>query len=436
MASSEIREFARQVSTGVIRGRPLLAILVAAVLLRLVFSLGIMRGALHVLPELESTDGYNQIAEHLDQGLGYREFAEMPPTVTRPPGYPIFLLLLFKIFGVRYIWVQVVQAFLGALSCWLLYRMGRWILSERLGLAAAAIFAIYPNAVEYAARLYAENLYFPLFIGFAYILCRASMEGSIRRGLAAGALWGAGLLTRGTLMTLPLALPFGIALSPDHRRPAGRWLRWTLPAALAAVVIVAPWAARNAELTGRFVPVSAWGWAPFYHGIQCSKQMLHWGDLRVVDKQAEKHRHQVVVDRLYGGDRTKAFASSSEYVRHEDVARQMVLEEIRRDPLGFLARGLAGIAFSWFQTLGPKMRIVSLAVHLPLMVLFGFGVTRMRRQYPEAFARALPALGIIVFVNVFQAFVFPHVRYMSPAIAVSFVFGALPVVDLIDGKRA
>jgi 4-amino-4-deoxy-L-arabinose transferase-like glycosyltransferase len=420
----------------VILRRRLLAILIAAVLLRLIFSLGVTRGALHVLPEREITDGYNQIAENLDRGLGYRELAQLPPTVSRPPGYPIFLLGLFKLFGVRYLWVQVAQAMMGALGCWILFEMGRWVLSERLGLAAAALFAVYPNAVEYSARLYAENLYFPLFLGLAYLLCRASMEGSVRRGLAAGAIWGVGILTRGTLVALPLALPFGIALSPAHRRPRARWVRWTVPAAVAAVIVVAPWTIRNERLTGRFVPVSAWGWAPFYHGLQCSKQMLRWADLRSVDKEADQRRYQIVVERLYGGDRTKAFASSREYVRHEDVARDLVLEEIRRDPVGTFARGLAGIPFAWFLTLGPKMRVVSLIIHLPLMVLFGVGTVRMRRRHPEAFTRALPALGLIVFVNVFQAFLFPHVRYMSPAIALSFLFAALPLTNFIEGGRA
>jgi hypothetical protein len=53
----------------------------------------------------------------------------------------------------------------------------------------------------------------------------------------------------------------------------------------------------------------------------------------------------------------------------------------------------------------------------------------MRRAHPETFARLTPALGLILFVNVFQAVVFPHVRYMSPAIALSFVFAGLPLCE-------
>lgn len=415
--------------------RPLLAILILAVLLRLLFSFGFMRGIQHVRPEAEVTDGYHKIAENLNAGHGYRQLVEWPESVQRPPGYPIFLLAIFRTAGVDYAVVQAVHALLGALGCWLLFRLGAWVHSERAGLAAAILFAVYPNAIEYSSRLYAENLYFPLFIGLAYFLCRASMEGSAGRGAVAGALWGLGILTRGTLLALPAAIPLGIAISRAHRSPLTRVARWLLPAAAAGILVVAPWTVRNYRLTGEFVPVSAWGWAPFYHGLQCTKRMLHWDDLRRIDKEAELRRHEIVVERLYEGDRARVFESAREAIRQEEVARDLVLEEIRRDPLGTALRAVAGVPFAWFLTLGPKMRIVSLAIHLPLLILFVAGIRRMARARPDAFARALPALALILFVNAFQAFVFPHVRYMSPAIAVSFLFSGSFLVDRLVRRK-
>ncbi|MBD3163275.1 MAG: hypothetical protein GF346_12430 [Candidatus Eisenbacteria bacterium] len=450
--SKEVREFVSELSTqhpltagspqgstgrrGLPLSRPLLAILLVAVLLRLVFAFGLTRGIRGIAPEEEITDGYHLIAEHLHEGHGYRQFLSHPPTVQRPPGYPLFLAGLFRVAGIDYAAVQVVQALLGALGCWLLFLLGRWILDDRIGLVAAALYAVYPNSVQYASRLYAENLYYPLFFIFALLLCIASSSGWARAGLAAGIAWGMGILTRGTLLALPLALPLGIAVSPRHRAPARRWIRWVLPAAAGAILIVAPWTIRNARLTDSFVPVSAWGWAPFYHGIQCSKAMLHWGDLRRVDLEAFAERHRAVVERLYEGDDTRAYASAREFVRHEEVARSLVLEEIRGDPAGFVLRGLVGIPFAWFQTLGPRMRILSLAIHLPLMILFVWGVIRLSRRDREAFLRAWPALALILFVNLFQAFVFPHVRYMSPAVALSFVFSGVAIAGWLPGRTA
>lgn len=405
--------------------RPVYWILVAAVALRLLYAFGWVRGLQGIRPTDEITDGYEQIAENLRAGLGYRQFAAHPPTLQRPPGYPAFLYAALALGDRDYVLVQVFQALLGGLSVWLLYLLGRWVLCERLGLWAALLGAVHPSAVQYSAQLYAENLYIPLFLAFAWFLCRAVARASPRDGLLAGAFYAAGLLTRGTLLVFPLALLAGLPLLPRLRSGARRWWRWIAPAVCGAGLVLAPWVVRNHRLTGAVVPSSAWGWAPFYHGIQCSRQMLAWGDLAAVDRAADRERQRRVVDSLYGGDPAKAYASPREYLRHEAVARDLVLGEIRRDPLGFAWRGAAGIPFAWFQTLSPRKRIVSLLLHLPLMVLFAVGTARLLRTQPAAAARAWPALCLIAFVNVFQAWVFPLARYMAPAVALSFVVSAL-----------
>lgn len=404
--------------------RPILWILIAAVALRLLYTFGWVRGLQGISPQDEITDGYEQIAENLFQGLGYRQFASHPPTLQRPPGYPLFLLAVRSIGDSDFVAVQVAQALLGGLSAGLLYLLGRWLLGERVGLWAAFLGAIHPASVQYSAQLYAENLYIPLFLAFAWLLCRAVSRASRRDGLFSGLFFAAGLLTRGTLLLFPIALFAGLPLHPRLRSGARRWWRWAVPAACSACLLVSPWVARNYRLTGAFVPSSAWGWAPFYHGIRCSQSMLSWGDLAQADRLAESDRQRRVVETLYGNDPSRAYDSPRDFLRHEAVARELVHEEIRRDPLGFALRGVAGIPFAWFQTLSPRKRILSLALHLPLMILFIVGTIRMLRFSPAAAARAWPALCLIAFVNGFSAWVFPLARYMAPAVALSFVFSA------------
>lgn len=410
-------------------------IVAVAVVVRLVFAFGVARGLQQIRPELEVTDGYERIAEHLHDGLGYRLVPDHPPTLQRPPGYPFFLAAIFAVADVNYAAVQIVQALLGGLCCWLLFLLGRWVLGPSLGLAAAFLGAVHLAAIEYSARLYSENLYFPLFLAFALFLVRAASRASARDGFWAGLFFGLGLLTRGTLLAFPPFLAL-LLFVPRRARIGARHLwRWAIPAALAALLVISPWAARNYRLAGVPVPVSAWGWAPFYHGIQCSKGMLHWADLRAIDQAADRARHQIVVDRLYGGDRAAAYATAAEAVRHEAVARDLVLEEIRRDPPGFVARGLVGIPFSWFQTLGRGKRLLSLVIHLPLFALFLLGTAWMSRREPAAFARAWPAWLLVAFVTLFQAFVFPFARYLAPAVALSFLFSGYALLRLARRDR-
>ncbi len=131
-------------------------------------------------------------------------------------------------FGVDYIAVQVAQALLGALCCWLLFLLGRWVAGIEVGLMAALILALYPNAVTYSANLYSENLFFPLFLALAWFLCRCRLltaPSPSDSAPASSGVWS--LLTRGTLLPLLVVVPIGIALSRAHRSPARKWLRWS-----------------------------------------------------------------------------------------------------------------------------------------------------------------------------------------------------------------
>lgn len=416
-----------------IKRNPLVAILVLAFLLRILYTFGYARGIMGIAPEKEETDGYHLIAENLYHGHGYKLVLERPPTLERPPGYPVFLYFLFELFGIRYDIVQISHALLGALSCWILFHLGKWIHSQALGLICAFLLAIYPPSIEYSARLYSENFYFPVFLAFAFFFCRSSWFGSVGNGFLTGLIWGGSILTRGTLLLLTLVLPFGIALS-KHHRVFVRWRKWSVPAILGAVLIVFPWTYRNYLLTESFVPVSSWGWAPFYHGIQVSKKMLEWGDLYRVDKDAAKKRYEIVLKRLYNGDEAKAYTSSKDYLKHERVAQELVIEELKADPLGAVGRGFLGIFFTWFQTLGAKLRILSLIIHFPLMVLFIWGAFLLAKKCHDAFVRAYPVLGLILYVNLFQAFVYPHVRYMAPAISLSFIFSGFVLYEIFQKK--
>lgn len=396
-------------------------ILLLAVAFRLLFTFGYVRGVLGDLPGDQTNDGYDALAEHLYQGEGYRIHLSHPPTLERPPAYPLLIYLVFQVAGPEYAVVQVVHALLGALCAYLLYRLGHWALGGRAGLVAALLFAGYPSAVQYSANICSENLFFPLVAALAYFLCRAVGDRSAGYAIAAGLAWGLANLTRGTLLPFPLLLAPGLLVLKEIRVTWRRWIPRLVVMLAAAACVMAPWIIRNYRLTETFVPVSTWSWAPFYHGQQCAKRMLTEEDLVRVDKEASRRRHEIVVERLYGGDRSRAYESPRDFVRHEQVARDLVLSGIREDPWGTLGRTMVGVPLSWFQTLREGKRIYSAILHLPVLLLTLLGTMRLWRRKRERFARIYPAILIILFFNALTAFVFPYVRYMAPAIAVAFV---------------
>jgi hypothetical protein len=133
-----------------------------------------------------------------------------------PPLYPVFLSL-FALFPGYPVNAIVGQAFLATLVVVLLFLLGREIHSERAGLVAAAIWALWlPNVIAVWSTMQ-EALYVPLVLVAFVLLLRARGL----RGLAlAGLLFGLAALTRSMpLYYLPVAM---LLVFWERRRHHGR----------------------------------------------------------------------------------------------------------------------------------------------------------------------------------------------------------------------
>ena len=100
--------------------------------------------------------------------------------------------------------------------------------------------------------------------------------------LMAGCAWGLATLVRPVTLLLPpfLLLAF-LALARGRARAA---LRATLLTTAGMALVIAPWAARNAALSGRLVPVSAQFWANVWAGtlqvVKAQPDHYRWKELR------------------------------------------------------------------------------------------------------------------------------------------------------------
>jgi hypothetical protein len=181
------------------------------------------------------------------------------PILFYPPGYPYFVGAFYALGGLVAVkWAQVV---VGALLVPAVGRVGRTVFSPRVGLAAAALAAVYPELVWFCAHFWSETLFVTLlWWGFERALA-ADASGRWPHAVAAGVLWGAASLTRET----PLAfVPFVAVWMLSSRAPGGR----TRAAAFvtAATLTVAPWTWRNWVAFDAFVPVSTFGAHALWQG--------------------------------------------------------------------------------------------------------------------------------------------------------------------------
>lgn len=160
----------------------LAVILLLALGLRLHYAL-----ACTAVPTESDMEYYNVVAE----GSG------VPTEV--PPGYPLFLRLIYAIWGLRnYTAVYVVQAILSAATVFLLFLATRAVANERAALFAAGIAAVYPSFIAYALTTMAETI--SLLVVLLLFAALTLPRNELKRSILAAAAIAAGFLFKPALL--------------------------------------------------------------------------------------------------------------------------------------------------------------------------------------------------------------------------------------------
>jgi 4-amino-4-deoxy-L-arabinose transferase-like glycosyltransferase len=213
--------------------------------------------------------GYESIAQSLLTGRGFLSSSQ--DYAHRPPVYPLFLTLIYGTFGLRnYLALKLAESVIGALTCLVIYLIGKQVWGWPVGLAGAVIAALYPCFLYYTGAVLTENLFTFLLTAATYFLLRAEQylltapwRGKSVYYLMGGFLLGLGILTRSYIVLLvPLLFLWAILVYP------------TLRSALIAVGLVVgvtvltilPWTVRNFLVLQEFVPLSTVGGITFWGG--------------------------------------------------------------------------------------------------------------------------------------------------------------------------
>jgi 4-amino-4-deoxy-L-arabinose transferase-like glycosyltransferase len=202
--------------------------------------------------ETQWTDqgGYHQLASSLAfHGVFTRFPGTDPfvPEVIRTPGYPLFVALLYRVFGPSHWVVATAQAMLFSIICLFVYRLAQEVTTPRVALAAAATTAIFPPIPYYGALILTEIWTTLLVTAGLVLLVGALGNRSTGRFAAAGVVLGYAGLTRPIFYLLPAFLVTVAAVALTIKPKLRDIIR---PAALgvflsAYLLTMAPWFAYN-----------------------------------------------------------------------------------------------------------------------------------------------------------------------------------------------
>ncbi len=221
-------------------------------------------GAVRAAPPAKDAAEYHRLAGHMVAGRGFSADGESP-TAYRPPGYPAFLAAI-QAGGGGPLAVGVVESLLGALTCVLLYRLGCRLDRPATGVGAAALWAVNPLAFDsyYAAgSLNSETLASFLLLVVLHCLWVAFETPAVWRSWLAGVALGGAILTKSSLLPLPLFL-MPMWLVQAWRQRSLTPIAMGVATAVGCAAVVLPWTVRNLQILGAPVVVSTNGGITFY----------------------------------------------------------------------------------------------------------------------------------------------------------------------------
>jgi 4-amino-4-deoxy-L-arabinose transferase-like glycosyltransferase len=334
------------------------------------------------------------------------------PTAEHPPLFPLLLAGLVKLGADGITTQKLLLCFVGAGTVGLVGLAGREALSERTGLIACAIAAVYPFLWVIDGSLMSETVYAFLIAAALWLGLRFTRTPSLGLAAALGAVAGLAALTRGeALMLAPLLLlPLALRAPRDWDRRTG-----LAAAALATfAVVLAPWTIRNMTTFDEPVLISTNSSSVFagancdrvYHGRFTGLWALSCFGGPVSGDESEGAAEY----------RSRGF----DYAR-DHIGRVPVVMAVRFLRVWDLYRPLQQAKYEFFEGRSRWASRAGLVFLYPLLVLAVVGAVVLRRR-----GRPLwPLLAFVVMVSLTAVLIYGVTRFRVAAEPSLIVLGAV-----------
>lgn len=215
---------------------------------------------IHAYPEVQGdTLIYGDIAKNwmLHGVYGLSGSGGMHSTLIRLPGYPLFLILGFRLFGMEhYNAVMLLQTALDLTTCLLIAGFARRIWSTRAGWWALWLAALCPFTANYVAAPLAETPeLFCIALAF-YALARFLVCPGWTWSLVLALSWSYATLLRPDGALLAVALCPAMVMYGSRRWGLAPMVRWAVVCGAISVLPFVPWTVRNERTFHLFQPLA------------------------------------------------------------------------------------------------------------------------------------------------------------------------------------
>jgi len=277
-------------------------------------------------------DIFDQKAWKLAQGESFADGAYF-----QPPLYTYFLAALYSIFNHSYMIPRLIQALLGALTAWIVFRLAGRIYNRKIAITAGIIIALYGPLIHYNGQLLITTLFIFLVSLFLLLFDRLIEKPAVLNFFIAGAVFGLAAITRpNILIFLPLAAVWIFFKFSNRIKKVVFFL-------LGAAIIILPVTVRNYVVEKDFVLISSQGGVNFYMGNNpIASGRSAWVPGTAKDWWGEGYRQSITIAERAAGRELKSSEISGYYWRRaveEMSVRPAVWLDLMQRKIRFLLAG-------------------------------------------------------------------------------------------------
>lgn len=302
-----------------------------------------------------------------------------------PPLYAWWVYLIYFIFGPSIFIAKIIQCFLDASVCLLIYLLGSRVFIDNIkALLSAALYAVYPLAIVSCSALYYQ---IPLNILLVLVILGYIAPVNCKNGLWTGIAVGASALAKPVTLPFLILLPAMRVLESSVKKGAMRpALVWGFVFIFAGLATLAPWTIRNYLVFHKFVPVQHGGEEVL---VQGSKE--EYIDL---DVNTLRQRYP------------KGLAAPNQLTQ---TAIANHLDHLREAPVDYIRFISKKFILTWYNTEGKQKNSKALLVQTPFLFFAMIGLLFSARSWSRRPGIYIAAC--ILYVCLIQVMLFPLVRY-------------------------
>jgi 4-amino-4-deoxy-L-arabinose transferase-like glycosyltransferase len=220
--------------------------------------------------------------------------------LTYPPGYPIILAVVFKVFGESDAAMRLFQILCDAGATVLLFLIAAELLPIRAAVFTGTLAALSPQLAYYSLILIPDSLAtLPILLAI-YFTIRAKKSNSFPAIVAAGALVGVSCWLRANALMLAPFLAVMLLVTIERAR---RW-RFALTLVASTILVIAPITIRNLVVFHHFIPLSLGVGQMLNFGITDFDKERRYGlpgtDIEIVSSEARQYGRPEYAESLFG----------------------------------------------------------------------------------------------------------------------------------------